>query len=186
MSHILSRPYCVEAWTNAWLQADCLFNNTFTDQKPCSANIIGMPHEHHGISNHQCSNCLFNSFFRITLKKTSKLSIPGSFCRESTDDWWTPLTKHQWCGKCFHVTISSWLKLILGISRISDWITPLEWSQAGIQWCDLKFWLADYLWNWAKGTELTQCCLVKPAWHQRFRSTLDHVMAWCNNNVRYR
>ena len=90
MTHILSRPYCVEAWTNAWLQADCLFNNTFTDQKPCSANIIGMPHEHHGISNHQCSNCLFNSFFRIKMKKTSKLSIPGSFCRESTDDWWTP------------------------------------------------------------------------------------------------
>ena len=27
---------------------------------------------------------------------------------ESTGDWWIPLTKSQWCRKCFHVLTSSW------------------------------------------------------------------------------
>ena len=41
-------------------------------------NITVMLHEHHGIRNNQLLNCLFNTLFRLTTNKISKLCITGS------------------------------------------------------------------------------------------------------------
>ena len=40
-----------------------------------------MSHEHHGFLSYQQLYCLFNSLFRLTSKKTSKLNITGFFLR---------------------------------------------------------------------------------------------------------
>ena len=41
------------------------------------------------------------SFYRLTPKKTAKLCITGPLWGESTNDWWIPLTRSQWCRQCF-------------------------------------------------------------------------------------
>ena len=41
---------------------------------------------------HLQPGCLFDSLFRVTSKKTSKLHITGSLWEEPTGDWWiTPI-----------------------------------------------------------------------------------------------
>ena len=51
--------------------------------------------EHHGVSNHQQHNCWFNSLFRLTTEKTSRLSIAGLLWGESSGPVDSPLTKDQ-------------------------------------------------------------------------------------------
>ena len=43
------------------------------------------------------------------IRGITKAPITGPLWGESTVDQWIPLTKSQWCGKCFHVMTSSWL-----------------------------------------------------------------------------
>ena len=62
--------------------------------------ITVMSHEHLGISKSCQLDCLFNGLFRATTRKISKL-ITGSLLRESTSDWWIPLTKGQWIGSVY-------------------------------------------------------------------------------------
>ena len=52
--------------------------------------------------------CLFNSFFWLTTKKSSKPRITGPLWGESTGYRWIPYTKGQYCGKYFHEMTSSW------------------------------------------------------------------------------
>ena len=40
-------------------------------------------------------DCYSNSLFRVMTKKSSKVRITGPLWRESTSDWWIPLTKGQ-------------------------------------------------------------------------------------------
>ena len=61
-----------------------------------SNNVITvMSNKHHGVSNHQQLNCLFNSLFRLTAKEISKLWITGPLWGESIGYQWIPLTKGQ-------------------------------------------------------------------------------------------
>ena len=47
------------------------------------------------------------SIFGITTKKPQQLCITAILCWESTDNWWIPCTKGQYCGKCVYVMNSS-------------------------------------------------------------------------------
>ena len=50
-------------------------------------------------------------------------SVSEAFLRETTSDWWIPLTKVQWRGKCFHFMTSSWrIRLWKMIKRFLLWI----------------------------------------------------------------
>ena len=46
-------------------------------------------------------------YSRCRSKKTSKLHVTGLLCREFTGDWWIPCKKGQYCGKFFHLMMSS-------------------------------------------------------------------------------
>ena len=55
-------------------------------------------HEGHGIANHRHLDLLFNSLFRLTTERISKLHITGLLWGEFIVDRWIPLTKRQWWG----------------------------------------------------------------------------------------
>ena len=62
-------------------------------------------YDSHGVSNLRHFDYLFDSSFRVTSRKTSKLHIADPLWGESTSGQWTPLTKCQLCGKrlqCHH------------------------------------------------------------------------------------
>ena len=52
-----------------------------------SCALITVSYERHGRSNHRHRDSLFNSVFRLTLKKTSKLLITGLLCGETIGYW---------------------------------------------------------------------------------------------------
>ena len=66
---------------------------------------LEVSHECHGISNHWQLHCLFTHLFRRTSKKTSKLSITGPLCGESTSDQWIPHTKEPVTWKKTSISI---------------------------------------------------------------------------------
>ena len=65
-----------------------------------------MAHEHQSISNHWQLDCLLNSLFMPTTKKTLKLHIAGPLWGESIGDF--RIRKDHEAGKWFHVTMLSW------------------------------------------------------------------------------
>ena len=71
---------------------------------PCLAFPLHWRHnDHDGVSNHQPHGCSLIILFRRRSKKTSKLRVTG-LC---VGDRWTPRTKGQLRGKCFHLMTSS-------------------------------------------------------------------------------
>ena len=44
-----------------------------------------------------------------TYQRKHHISVPLAFVGEFTGDRWTPRTKGQICGKCFHLMTSSWM-----------------------------------------------------------------------------
>ena len=71
---------------------------------PIKVIIIVPLHEHHGVSNYQELNCLFNSLFMVTSKKALKFRVTDRLWRESTADQWilffiptpTPTLQRSW------------------------------------------------------------------------------------------
>ena len=64
-------------------------------------SITLMSHESHEVSNHWQLHCLLISLSRQTTKETSRICIIGLLWRESTHDWWIPLTKGPVMRKMF-------------------------------------------------------------------------------------
>ena len=57
---------------------------------------------------HRQIDRLFNNLLWPETKKISKVGITGPFWAESRANQWIPVTKGQYCGKCFHAVMSSW------------------------------------------------------------------------------
>ena len=48
-------------------------------------------------------------FIQVQIKENMKAPRHWPLCGEFTGDRGIPCTKGQWCGKCFHLIVSSWL-----------------------------------------------------------------------------
>ena len=65
--------------------------------------------ERRGVSNHRHLDCLLKRFFQMHIKEDTKALRHWPLWGESAGDRWSPLTKGQWQGKCFHLMTSSWI-----------------------------------------------------------------------------
>ena len=78
-----------------WIRALDLYTQQWCHMSDAASPIIG-------------NLSVFNSLFRWTTKKTSRIFITGPLWEEFTSHQQIPLTKCQYCGKCFHVKTLSW------------------------------------------------------------------------------
>ena len=88
---------------------------------------------------------LVQQIVQANIKETSKVCITGPLWRESTGDWWIPLTKGQQCRKHFHFRMSSWdwsVGMVRG-ENFSFW-----WEDFSFWWEDFSFWWEDFSFWW--------------------------------------
>ena len=76
---------------------------------------VSLHYSHNGldsVSNHQPHHCLLSRLFRRRSKKTSKLRVTGHCAGNSPGTGEFPAQMASYAEKCFHLTTSSWFKVI--------------------------------------------------------------------------
>ena len=145
----------------------------------CWNFIPVMSYEHHGISNDWQLNCVFNSLFRITIKKHQSSTLLALYWNKNViilmkfsslatlktfsvtnDENFIKITFSFHClwEKCFHVMMSSWLVYFLELNHTEKhflWDLKCEYKKkcASI-WTILVHWKSesslDAMGNWSK------------------------------------
>ena len=98
------------------------------------------------------------------------ITVP--LCRESSNHWWIPLTKDQWCGAFMFSLSLAWTGCCTNSWQI--WCCSCSVTVIGIYnytclvlyWVINSLWPSDAIWrqkSWSTLAQVMACCLMAPS-----------------------